>query len=438
MSLYFLTPNAWGVDWRDEYGRRHRRLVGSREAAAALEQQLLQNVAQARNSMRTAAARADLTLTQASEVWAAHSPWAAKTRQLRLDRIRILAQAIGNLQISLITPTLLQKHAAHRSTLLAPASAAKENEIIHQFFDWLTRNAYAGANPAATLKRTVPPHSSGRAITEKEERLILEATTPRAQLKILLTLDAGLRPGEAGTLNRNNLDLEGKWLHLRSNKPPHRPKSIPMTNRLLRILKSHAAHLMPDAPLFPTRSRKEPDHDAFWQKLKQRTGIQARYHDLRHTFATRLMEATNNPFLVANLLGHSLSSQMAFARGIKLPTTTPRYLHPSPEQLRAAIDRMEQQNPLTAPPAAVAVTNGQHEKAHDDGHTTAAGVAVPAAQKDTPQWQKPTPSKSASSNRTEPTPALTSTTPKKGRSSAGERGRKSSPSIWQAWERRTS
>ena len=57
-----------------------------------------------------------------------------------------------------------------------------------------------------------------------------------------------------------------------------------------------------------------------------------RFHDLRHTFATRIVEAGIDLPTVKELLGHANI------------TTTMRYAHPSPEHKKAAVQALLDQN----------------------------------------------------------------------------------------------
>jgi len=59
-----------------------------------------------------------------------------------------------------------------------------------------------------------------------------------------------------------------------------------------------------------------------------------RFHDLRHTFATRLVQAGKDLYQVQSLLGH------------KSPAMTQRYAHHYPESLRDAVEALDQQQGL--------------------------------------------------------------------------------------------
>jgi len=53
--------------------------------------------------------------------------------------------------------------------------------------------------------------------------------------------------------------------------------------------------------------------DCIWRRFKKRHGVACRFHDLRHTHATRLLKAGVHPMVVSGRLGHA-------SIGIKLDT----------------------------------------------------------------------------------------------------------------------
>src|SRR4051794_36001425 len=88
-----------------------------------------------------------------------------------------------------------------------------------------------------------------------------------------------------------------------------KPRVVPLTKRALEILSS----LRQDAPdeerIFdPKRTgRKRRQLMACFQAAVQAAGLSDfHFHDLRHTFATRLRAANVHPYDIADLLGHSV------------------------------------------------------------------------------------------------------------------------------------
>ncbi len=68
-----------------------------------------------------------------------------------------------------------------------------------------------------------------------------------------------------------------------------------------------------------------------FENARSRAGIKnLRFHDLRHTFATRLVLAGVDLASVSKLLGHS-TIQM-----------TMRYAHPTPEALKNAVSKLDE------------------------------------------------------------------------------------------------
>jgi len=71
---------------------------------------------------------------------------------------------------------------------------------------------------------------------------------------------------------------------------------------------------------------------AFRLALGKAKVVDFHFHDLRHTFATRLAQQGVDLYTIQRLLGH------------KSPIMTQRYAHHSPESLRWAVDRLSVTN----------------------------------------------------------------------------------------------
>jgi integrase len=110
-----------------------------------------------------------------------------------------------------------------------------------------------------------------------------------------------------------------------------RVKVVPLTQRSLRILQKRLQVSRPYLLGQPNGGPWSlPWIDRRWFQTLRKAGLSGiRFHDLRHTFATRLAQQGVDPTVVGELLGH------------KPPyTMTMRYFHPLPEAKREAIRRL--------------------------------------------------------------------------------------------------
>ena len=169
----------------------------------------------------------------------------------------------------------------------------------------------------------------------------------KISLAVMLALHAGLRVGEVCALRASDIDFLAGTIHVRrsvqritlhgvSRLLVQRPKSdsseriIPLHPELLLLLKRVSAKLPPDAYLMTGRADRPMDPRTCQYQftvLLRRCGIRHRgFHALRHTFATRCVEAGADIKSVSELLGHA-----------DIKTTLKLYVHPSLESKRRCI-----------------------------------------------------------------------------------------------------
>jgi integrase len=133
-------------------------------------------------------------------------------------------------------------------------------------------------------------------------------------------------------LRRTQVDLFGRKVHVLEGKTEQSRRFIPM-NDTLRTLFLALRQRRKGQLVFPSprvRGRRMLDHKVGFAKAVRLAGIpHIRFHDLRHTFATRLVCAGIDLVTVQKLLGHS-----------KI-TTTARYAHSLFDDKMAAVMRLD-------------------------------------------------------------------------------------------------
>jgi integrase len=336
MAIY-KNSKGWGVDFRDEFGRRHRRHVGTQDQARQLEAILLTQIARTKASLARLTTHPPLKLSEASQLFLNAVNTAPKTKAIHRWAHQALIRIIGDIPAAHATPQLMQRYHAARSLELAPSTLAMESSRIKALFRWLARTWSIPEGAALMLPSRFPRHSAGIYLTHTQERQALEnCSQQKTRLKILLGIDAGMRSGELALLRNNSLNLPEREITVWPSKPG-RTRIVPTTTRLLHELQNYTAArgANPDAPLFPCKGEKQTDPASFLAALRAKGTPPFRFHDLRHTFASRLAEIGTPTHVISALLGHT-------PRG-----TTAIYLHATRPQLHAAIQALAQFNETT-------------------------------------------------------------------------------------------
>lgn len=177
-----------------------------------------------------------------------------------------------------------------------------------------------------------------RVLTPEEEECYLRLASPLLKDVAIVMLETGMRPGEVCQLRVVDLDLDRRSTHIRAGKTAYARRHIPLTERAFGVLarraKASTVEWLFPCPYDVTRPIREvrKAHDAAVRRSK----IQPRFrlYDLRHTALSRMaMPGIDLPTL-KELAGHS-QIQM-----------TMRYIHPTVEHKRQAIQRLERYRPL--------------------------------------------------------------------------------------------
>jgi len=197
-----------------------------------------------------------------------------------------------------------------------------------------------GDSPTRAVKIPKFDNQRQRFLTDSECERLLSALNKRSLETYrfsVLSLDAGLRFSEAAGLTWGDVDVVRETILLLDTKSS-RNRRVYMTERI-KAMFSEMKRGPQDALIFPGPGGKQRIEigDVF-EIVVNEIGLndsvsdnrmRAVFHSLRHTHASRLLEAGTDIYLVKTLLGH---------RNIQ---TTERYLHVRADNLRAAVKNME-------------------------------------------------------------------------------------------------
>jgi integrase len=181
-------------------------------------------------------------------------------------------------------------------------------------------------------------NDAGRSISREDEeritRAISECRSPAMLPLFMLSIDSGLRASEVRSLSRRDIALEwrdgvivaGRLVVPKSKTEAGTGRIVPLTRRVCAVLTlwlSRFADAGPDSYVFPRHKvglggngrapwvwavrLDEPigEWKKTWERVRTAAGVDYRWHDLRHTFITRLAE---NPKVseetIRSLAGH--------------------------------------------------------------------------------------------------------------------------------------
>lgn len=213
-------------------------------------------------------------------------------------------------------------------------------------------------NPALSCKAPVTRPREMQVLTgEKIQRLLIQAKEDNCFELLLLELTTGLRRGEILALQWEDLDFRTGTLRVERqvqriqgmlvvSQPKTRAssRSILLPALVLEILaqcrQSVSSHWMfpspkkEDSPLDPAAVRKKLS-----AVLKRAGCPAARFHDLRHTFATSALEHGMDVKTLSTVIGHVSSA-----------TTLNVYAHVTDEMRQKAADKIDRAITGTEPP----------------------------------------------------------------------------------------
>jgi integrase len=240
-----------------------------------------------------------------------------------------------------ITPRLIVEYKNHLfAGKLAPASVNRHLATLKKAFNLAVREwEWCQRNPVLSVSMERESNGRDRWLTVEEEGRVLAACGPWLRDIVQFALGTGMRMGEILSLSWRGVDLTRRTAMVFQSKNGER-RTIPLNQTVLSVMKERGTlrSLRTDL-VFPSKTHTplESGHlrRAFRLALKKARIEDFRFHDLRHTFATRLVQAGVELYKVQRLLGH------------KSPMMTQRYAHHYPESLRDGVEVLDRITPAS-------------------------------------------------------------------------------------------
>jgi integrase len=290
--------------------------------------------------------------TDAITVRCAAKPYTVSFYASKLARL-LEFEALAATPVDRIDEALIENYVQHRSCKVSPASVNRELATLRR----LLRLAHEWKVISRVPRIRLLPGERYRefVLSYKQERPYLEAAPQPLRDVALLILDTGLRVGEVLSLRWSDVRLEPAsgarfgFLHVRDGKSKFSKRNVPLTERvsaMFRARKTAASAVWPNAsgvlqaedgtlPWIFVSHRGGPFsvdtlgkmHGSIRKALK--LSKEFVLHSLRHSMLTRLGESGADAFTIMRVAGHSTV------------VVSQRYIHPSPESVERAFERLE-------------------------------------------------------------------------------------------------
>lgn len=258
-------------------------------------------------------------------------PWINTNHQSAIKslyRLNNLLTFFGSKRLNLITIIELEKYKRHRLDAgRSPVTINKEIKLLKQIMRQAHEAGIINQNPLRAARTLREPDHRQRVLSADEEIRLLDAcpvgftdNVTALRFAIQIALATGMRQGEIYSLRWDQIDRERQTITLEKTKTA-RARTIPIAPQLAVILDS--------IPRTSERVINGVFYHELWARACERAKITGlRFHDLRHTAATRLADAGADPFTIAAILGHSSI------------VMTARYAHSTSERTRSALEKL--------------------------------------------------------------------------------------------------
>lgn len=148
-------------------------------------------------------------------------------------------------------------------------------------------------------------------LSSTEVQSIIRATGNIKHKTLLMVIyGSGLRVSEAVGLRASDIDKSRMTLHIRNCKN-RRDRYVILSHVVYKALQEYWKFCKFDDYVFPGQKAGEPittsTAGTIYKQAKQKAGIKKAggIHALRHAFATHMLEAGEDLFVIKRLLGHS-------------------------------------------------------------------------------------------------------------------------------------
>jgi len=323
---------CWTIDYRDENGRRIQKALPhaqNKEEAIFILQKKVAEVFERKHGIELR--RRNIGFKTFAQSFLDDYMMTVR-RNFRPDvyRLQKLCDHFEDVDLRTITPMMIERF--RKSKLIEGRTKLTCNrylQLLKRMFNVAIEERYVEENPVQKVKLySEKDTQKERILTEAEEERLMENCSDYLKSIITVALNTGMRRAEILNLKWNQVDFKARRIKVERTKSG-RVRFIPMNKALFNDLSRQRSSCSQSPYVFtnPETGKQYVDMKTGFKTACRRAGItNLRFHDLRHTFASRLIEKGADIETVRDLLGHHSI------------TITQRYTHSNDDRKKIAVE----------------------------------------------------------------------------------------------------
>jgi len=319
--------DRWGIDFYDN-GRRIQKIIGSKQDA---EHSLHLIKADSLRGELRLIKKSDMRFQELTEKYLEYGKINGK-RSLERDEcsVKALMDYFEYFKASQINSLHIEGYKKKRlEEKKMPGTINRELACLKHMFNLAIKWKFVRENPVREVKFLKAKKYEMQILNRIEIDLLVKAAEERLKPVLIVALNTGMRRGELLGLSWNDIDFANYNMHVKNTKSG-RDRIIPMNSLVAATLKKQD---MSEKFVFLHSWEKDKSFNNVTRSLHRackKIGIEKfRFHDLRHTAATLMVQSGVDLVTVKEILGHSNIQ------------TTMIYCHTSQESKRKAVFELE-------------------------------------------------------------------------------------------------
>lgn len=273
------------------------------------------------------------TFGELAEIYLA---WAERQRSHRIKKghIGLMVEYFGDCQLNSFTTYALERY---QNELLkqnkAHATVNRRLATLKHMFTKAADWEMVGENSLKRIRKVKMLKESNRRLrylTEEEGCSLINNCARNLKPIVITALNTGMRKEEILSLKWDNVDMRNGFILLEDTKNGER-REVPINKTLQTTLSKIIRHINSPYVFKNANGKRFMDIRGAFNKALKLSGIKDfKFHDLRHTFASRLVMGGIDIVTVKEILGH------------KTLAMTMRYAHLAPNHKKESVKILDE------------------------------------------------------------------------------------------------